>query len=273
LIGAEGTLGIVAAAALRLVPAALSRAVAWVGVDSPQSALKLLRQLEGQTDQIEGFELVPADSLKLVLRHVPGTRAPLADEHPWHVLVEATAHEGDEEPAGLIERLLAPAIESGLARDAILAANEAQTEAFWKIRDAISEAERAEGPTLAHDISVAVEAMPDFMVTAAETLEKAFPGVIASGFGHLGDGNVHFHVRGGSRADEGWYDGEGPAISRMVHDLVTAAGGSISAEHGIGQMKRDEFERLAPPGRIAALRHIKDALDPCGIMNPGKLVP
>ena len=273
LIGAEGTLGIVTAAALRLVPAAVSRAVAWVGVDSPQSALKLLRQLEGQTDQIEGFELVPADSLKLVLRHVPGTRAPLADEHPWHVLVEATAHEGDEEPAGLIERLLAPAIESGLARDAILAANEAQTEAFWKIRDAISEAERAEGPTLAHDISVAVEAMPDFMVTAAETLEKAFPGVIASGFGHLGDGNVHFHVRGGSRADEGWYDGEGPTISRMVHDLVTAAGGSISAEHGIGQMKRDEFERLAPPGRIAALRHIKDALDPRGIMNPGKLVP
>ncbi|HEX6218084.1 MAG TPA: FAD-binding oxidoreductase [Sphingomicrobium sp.] len=273
LVGAEGTLGVITAVALRLIPAVAARSVAWVGVNSPQDALKLLRHLEGETDQVEGFELVPDDSLKLVLKHVPGTRAPLDGDHPWHVLIEATAHDGDEQPQQLVERLLSPAIEGGMARDAALASNEAQAEAFWKIRDSISEAERAEGPTLAHDISVSVERMPDFMVSAAAQLEATFPGVIASGFGHLGDGNVHFHVRGGSRATDGWYDEEGPAISRMVHDLVTAAGGSISAEHGIGQMKRDEFERLAPPGRIAALRHIKAGLDPAGIMNPGKLVP
>ena len=273
LIGAEGTLGIVTAASLKLVQAAASRAVAWVGVDSPQAALKLLRQLELATDKVEGFELVPDDSLKLVIKHVPGTRSPIEDESPWHVLIEATAGEGDEDPTALLERLLAPGLASGLARDAVLAASEAQAEAFWKIRDSISEAERAEGPTLAHDISVAVEQMPDFMVEAANRVEHAFPGVLASGFGHLGDGNVHFHVRGGSRAGADWYDNEGSAISQLVYDLVTAADGSISAEHGIGQMKLAEFERLAPPGRIAALRHIKDALDPRGIMNPGKLVP
>ncbi|HET7708443.1 MAG TPA: FAD-binding oxidoreductase [Sphingomicrobium sp.] len=273
LVGAEGTLGIVTAAALRLVPAVASRAVAWVAVASPQAALSLLRRMESDTDQVEGFELVPDDSLTLVLKHVPGTRPPLNGDHPWHVLVEATAHGDDEDPAALIERLLASALDSGLASDAVVAASEAQAEAFWKIRDSISEAERAEGPTLAHDISVAVEQMPGFMIDAASRLEQAFPGVIATGFGHLGDGNVHFHVRGGTRARGDWHDEEGPAISRMVHDLVTAAGGSISAEHGIGQMKRDEFERLAPPGRIAALRHIKQALDPRGIMNPGKLVP
>ena len=114
--------------------------------------------------------------------------------------------------------------------------------------------------------------MPEFMIRAARSVEAAFPGVIASGFGHLGDGNVHFHVRGGSQAADGWYEKEGPGISRMVHDLVTAAGGSISAEHGIGQMKRDEFARLAPPGRIKALQAIKHAIDPNGIMNPGKLI-
>ena len=144
---------------------------------------------------------------------------------------------------------------------------------FWKIRDSISEAERAEGQTLAHDISVAVDAMPRFLVEASAAVEQRFAGVIASGFGHLGDGNIHFHVRAGSHAAPGWYDQEGTEITRFVDDLVTAAGGSISAEHGIGQLKRDELERLASPARLHALRAIKQALDPLGIMNPGKLVP
>ena len=272
LIGAEGTLGIITAASLKLVPAVVARTVAWTGLSSPQAALKLLRFLEARTDQVEGFELVPADSLALVLKHVPGTRPPLSGEHRWHVLIEATSGEGEPDPHDRIEILLAEALQARLIDDATIASTEAQAEAFWKIRDAISEAERAEGPTLAHDISVAVEAMPDFMIGAAQALEAAFPGVIASGFGHLGDGNVHFHVRGGSRAADGWYEKEGPGISRMVHDLVTAAGGSISAEHGIGQMKRDEFARLAPPGRIKALLAIQHAIDPNGIMNPGKLI-
>jgi FAD/FMN-containing dehydrogenase len=155
----------------------------------------------------------------------------------------------------------------------VLATNEAQAEAFWKLRDTISEAEREEGQTLAHDVSVAVADMPRFIIEASREVERAFPGVIASGFGHLGDGNIHFHVRAASHAAPDWYEREGAEITRFVDDLVTAAGGSISAEHGIGQLKLGEFARLAPPGRIHALRAIKQALDPLGIMNPGKLVP
>lgn len=272
LIGAEGTLGIVTAVALRLIPAIGTPTVAWAGLESPQNALELLRFLEAATPHVEGFELVPDDSLRLVLRHVPGTRSPLTGKHRWHVLIEATAAAGEEIEA-VVARLLERALEQGLIGDAAIASNEAQAEAFWKLRDSISEAERAEGQTLAHDISVPVAHMPRFILDAARAVDEAFPGVIASGFGHLGDGNIHFHVRAGSHAAPGWYEDEGKKITRMVNDLVTAAGGSISAEHGIGQLKREEFARLAPPGRVDALRAIKSALDPLGIMNPGKLVP
>ena len=273
LIGAEGTLGVITAVALKLVPAISARAVAWTGVDSPAKALELLRFLEARTSSIEGFELVPQDSLELVLKHIPGTRPPLAGEHPWHALVEATTVDPAADLGAELERLLAAALQKGIIGDAVLAANEAQAEAFWKLRDTISEAERAEGQTLAHDISVPVADMPSFIIEAAKEVEKAFPGVIASGFGHLGDGNIHFHVRAGSHAAPDWYETEGERITEMVDDLVTAAGGSISAEHGIGQLKLAEFARLAPPGRIHALRAIKQALDPLGIMNPGKLIP
>jgi FAD/FMN-containing dehydrogenase len=273
LIGAEGTLGVVTAVALRLVPAVAARAVAWAAVDSPERALDLLRFLEARTTSVEGFELVPQDSLHLVLKHIPGTRAPLSGEHKWHVLVEATTADVDRDIGAEIERLLGAALQQGIIGDAVLAANEAQAEAFWKLRDTISEAERAEGQTLAHDISVAVADMPRFIVDASTAVERRFPGVVASGFGHLGDGNIHFHVRAAAHAAPDWYEREGKEITRFVDDLVTAAGGSISAEHGIGQLKRDEFARLAPAGRIHALRAIKQALDPLGIMNPGKLVP
>jgi FAD/FMN-containing dehydrogenase len=273
LIGAEGTLGIVTAAALRLVRAVYSRAVGWAGVGSPQAALALLRDFEAKTDRIEGFELVPADSLALVLRHIPGTRNPLQQEHRWNVLIEATSSASDFDPVALLQTLLAGAIEDKLVEDATVASSEAQAEALWRIRDSISDAERAEGPSTAHDISVAVADMPRFLLEAKAAVESAFPGTIASAFGHLGDGNLHFHVRAGSHAAPDWYDAEGEEITRFVDDLVTAFGGSISAEHGIGQLKREEFARLAPPGRIHALRAIKRALDPQGIMNPGKLVP
>jgi FAD/FMN-containing dehydrogenase len=273
LIGAEGTLGVITAVALRLVPAIASRAVAWAGVESPSRALELLRFLEARTSAIEGFELVPQDSLELVLKHVPNTRAPLSGEHKWHVLIEATTADASTDFPAELSRQLGAALKQGLIGDATIAANEAQAEAFWKLRDSISEAERAEGQTLAHDISVAVADMPQFIVHAAAEVERAFPGVVATGFGHLGDGNIHFHVRAAGHAAPGWYENEGKKITEMVDDLVTAAGGSISAEHGIGQLKRDELARLAPPGRIHALRAIKHALDPLGIMNPGKLVP
>lgn len=273
LIGAEGTLGVVTAIAVKLVPAIAARAVAWVGVKSPVRALSLLRFLEARTNDVEGFELVPQDSLDLVLKHVPNTRSPLSSSHPWHVLIEATTTSGESDVFARLGGLLAAALDQRLIADAVLATSEAQAEAFWKIRDSISEAERAEGQTLAHDISVAVDDMPDFILAAAAKVEAAFPGVLASGFGHLGDGNIHFHVRAGTHAEQGWYECEGEKITRFVDDLVTAAGGSISAEHGIGQLKKTEFARLAPPGRVHALRAIKHALDPLGIMNPGKLIP
>ena len=273
LIGAEGTLGVITAVALKLVPAVAARAVAWAGVETPARALELLRFLEARTSSIEGFELVPEDSLQLVLKHVPGTRAPLSDQHQWHVLIEATTADGNTDVGGELEQMLGAALQQGIIGNAVLAANEAQADAFWKIRDTISEAERAEGQTLAHDISVPVGDMPDFIIEAAKKVEQAFPGVIASGFGHLGDGNIHFHVRAAGHSNPNWYEDEGAKITRFVDNLVTQAGGSISAEHGIGQLKLEEFGRLAPPGRVNALRAIKHALDPLGIMNPGKLVP
>jgi FAD/FMN-containing dehydrogenase len=272
LIGSEGTLGIVTAAALRLVPAITGRSVGWVGLASPQAALQLLRFFEARTDRIEGFELVAGDALALVLKHIPGTRAPLAAGHRWQVLVEATSDRSSDDPRALLERLLGEAMEAGLIADAMIAANDAQVEALWRLRDSISEAERAEGQTIAYDVSVPVAEMPRFIVEASADVERAMPGTTASAFGHLGDGNVHFHIRAPLDAGPDWYDRDGPAATRRVHDLVTAFGGSISAEHGIGQMKIDELERLASPARLYAMRAIKHALDPKGIMNPGKLI-
>ena len=189
------------------------------------------------------------------------------------MLIEAASATSGSGISAQLEEFLGAALEEGVISDAVIAASDSQAEAFWKIRDSISEAERAEGQTLAHDISVPVAEMPAFLVAAAAKVEKAFPGVSASGFGHLGDGNIHFHVRAAARAGANWYESEGAAITRLVDDLVTDAGGSISAEHGIGQLKLAELARLAPASKIHALRAIKQALDPLGIMNPGKLVP
>ena len=272
LVGSEGTIGIVTAAALRLVPAITARAVAWVGLDSPQAALQLLRFLEARTDRIEGFELVAGDALQLVLRHIPATRAPLAGEHRWQVLIEATSDEPGSDPTALLEPLLADAFQRKICGDATIASSESQAEALWRIRDSLSEAERAEGATIAYDVSVPVADMPRFIVEASAEVERAMPGTTASAFGHLGDGNVHFHIRAPAGAGADWYEADGPTATRLVDDLVTAFGGSISAEHGIGQMKIDELERLASPARLHALRAIKQALDPQGLMNPGKLV-
>ncbi|KQN21251.1 hydroxyacid dehydrogenase [Sphingomonas sp. Leaf33] len=279
LIGAEGTLGVVTAATLRLAPAIAARGVAWVALPSPHTALALLRRLEAATRTIESFEIIPGDSLALVLQHIPATRSPVTGTHPWHVLIEAvTADPTEENPAALLERLLGDALEGGLADDAVVAASEAQADAFWRIRDSLSEAERASGPAVQHDVSVPVAGMPEFMIAAARAAEAAFPGTHATAFGHLGDGNVHFHVRapagtGAGAERDRWYAEQAPGITRFVHDQVVVAGGSISAEHGIGQMKLAELQRLGPASRLAALAAIKRAFDPAGLFNPGKLVP
>lgn len=272
LAGAEGTLGIVTAASVRLVPSVARRAVAWVGVASPGDALRLLRRLEESVgDAIESFEILPDDGLDLVLKHIPGTRAPLAGRHRWHVLIEATAPAGGADPG---EALGAGLAGSDLVEDATLAASEAQAEALWRLRESMSEAERIDGIAAKHDVAVAVSAMPAFMESARREVEAAFPGARVLAFGHLGDGNVHFNVRPPVNADNGaWMAANGAKVSAFVHDLTVAAGGSISAEHGIGQTKLAEFARLGDPVRLGAMRAIKRALDPSGIMNPGKLVP
>jgi FAD/FMN-containing dehydrogenase len=269
LAGAEGTLGVITAAALRLVALPAAQTTAWAGLAAPEEALALLRRLEAATGEaVESFELLPAEALDLVLRHIPNTRPPLGGTHRWHALIE-TATE-----AGPVEQAIADAIEAGEAEDAVIATSKAQAEALWHLRETVSEAERIDGMAAKHDVSVPVAAMPAFVGEARLAVERAFPGARVLAFGHLGDGNVHFNVRGPADADSAaWFRTHGDAVSRLVDDLIVAAGGSISAEHGIGQLKLAEFARTADPARLAALRAVKQALDPRGIMNPGKLVP
>lgn len=275
LIGGEGTLGLVTAATLRLVPAIGERAVAWVGLRDPQDALPLLRRLEERLGEaVESFELVPAEGLALVLRHIPGTRAPLAESWTWNVLIEAVAPAGEAPVAGRLEAALAEAIEAGWIGDATIAASEAQADAFWKLRESMSEAEARDGIAAKHDIAVPVAAMPGFMAEAAAAVVARFPGARPIAFGHLGDGNVHFNVRAPAGGDDhAWFAAYAAEVSAFVHGLVTEAGGSLSAEHGIGRFKRADFLRLADPARLAAMLAVKRALDPAGIMNPGALLP
>lgn len=280
LIGGEGTLGIVTAATLKIVPALVDRCVAWAGVVSPNAAYELFKFLNARENQsLEGFEIVPKSCLDAVLKHIPDTRPPLTNNAPWNILIEIVRdRSAAPDPRELIEALLAEALEKGLISDAAIASNESQAEAFWKIRDSISEAERANGPALQHDISVPVAKMANFISEAGSKIEKAFPGTKVAAFGHMGDGNVHLHVIAPAevKAMSGgmqWMTQSSQTISPMVHDLVVAVGGSISAEHGIGQNKRDELQRLSDDARIFTLRAIKSAIDPKNIMNPGKLVP
>ncbi|SFP39957.1 FAD/FMN-containing dehydrogenase [Qipengyuania nanhaisediminis] len=276
LIGSEGTLGIVTAATLRLLPEIGGRCVIWAGLESLSQARQLLLHCEDMAaEELEGFEVIPSHCLEAVLDHLPDARNPLAGYHAWHALIELVAEAGQVgalQP--LAEDMLSSAMEQGLLEDAVIAANETQAEAFWLIRDSISPAERAIGPAMQHDISVPVATMAQFVEHASPLIEERFPGTRAVAFGHLGDGNVHFHVLAPPQAVKGeWEEGQGKEISAFVHDLVTQWDGSISAEHGIGQMKRDELGRLGDPVSLSVMRAIKDALDPRGLLNPGKLVP
>jgi FAD/FMN-containing dehydrogenase len=279
MIGSEGTLGIVTAATLKLEPAIALRCVLWAGLNSLAEARQLLLLAETLVGPaLEGFEVMPAHSLEAVLAHLPDARAPLAGDHAWHALIELVADtDAAERMPERAEALLAHAFEQGLIADATIAQSEAQADALWLLRETIAPAERALGPAVQHDISVPVSRMPDFVAEAVPAIEEAWPGTRAVGFGHLGDGNIHFHVIAPNPLPAGadgptWQAGDGKAISRQVHDLVTAWGGSISAEHGIGQLKRDELARIGDPVSLGLMRTIKRALDPLGLMNPGKLV-
>lgn len=273
LCGAEGTLGVVTAASLRLVPASAARQTAWIGLDSPDDALLLLRRLDAAIgNPLEGFEIIPETCLDAVLRHIPQTRRPLADPHRWYALIELAGDDHDALGAAL-ENELAAAIDTGLIGDVAIAKNDGESEDFWRLRDSISEAERAEGPALQHDVSVPVDRMPRFIAENPGRLDAAFPGTRALSFGHLGDGNIHHHVQPPAGADGAdWIATHGEAASRLIYAHVIELGGSISAEHGIGQMKRDILAELDSPARLSALRAIKSGLDPAGLFNPGKLI-
>ncbi len=275
LIGSEGTLGIVTGATLKLVPAIAERVVIWAGVQTLGDARALLLHSEDRLgDALEGFEVLPQPCLERVLRFLPGSRAPLASAHAWHVLIEAVA---DAKAAEALrddcEAMLEQAFERGLLQDAAIAANEAQAEAFWLLRESIAPSERQGGFAVQHDISVPVERMPEFVEAAVPAIEAEFAGTEAVAFGHLGDGNVHFHVIAPQGVERlSWEASQGQAISRRVNDMVTEWGGSISAEHGIGRVKRDELARLGDPVALAMMRQVKRALDPAGLLNPGKLL-
>lgn len=275
LIGSEGTMGIVTAATLQLVPALADRVVIWAGLSSLGIARSLLLHCEDMAgDALEGFEVMPQACLDAVLTHLPAARAPLEGRHAWHVLIEVVADSASA--ATLRERcetMMAEAFDKDLVDDAVLSTSETQAEAFWLLRESVAPAERERGPAVQHDISVPVEKMPDFVETTAPMLEAEWPGTEAVAFGHLGDGNVHYHIIAPTVTDGlAWQKNEGKAISRRVHDLVTEWGGSISAEHGIGKVKRDELARLGDPVALSMLRAVKNALDPQGLLNPGKLV-
>ena len=267
LIGSEGTLGIITGVALRLVPEPAARIVGWAGVDSPAAALALLARLrQASGGQVESFELIPAFGLELVLRHIPGARSPLAGAHRWHALIELAG------PAALADILGDELIAAGI-EDAVVAQSAAQAATLWALRESLPEAERRDGAGAHHDIAVTVAAMPRFTHDATRRVEADFPGARVIAFGNLGDGNLHFNVRAPAGVDSvAWLAPRRAAITALVHDLVTAAGGSISAEHGIGVLKRGDLARLGNPAKLAAMRAIKAALDPLSIMNPGKVV-
>ena len=266
LIGAEGTLGVVTRVALRLAPALRQRSTAWAGLASAEQALALLRRLRAEAGEtVESYELISAEAHDLTLCQIPGLRAPLPGSHPYHVLIELAA------PAEVMESVLAAAIEADEADDAVIATSEAQADAMWAIRESIPEAEKRNGGAVKNDISVAVADLPAFHAEAVRLLQAAHPGARAFVFGHLGDGNLHWNILPPADAPPGWLKREGEQARTQLHDLIARFHGSISAEHGIGTLKAAELARLGDPAKLAAMRAIKAALDPRGILNPGKL--
>lgn len=272
LIGAEGTLGFVTAAVLKLVPLPRSVATALVAVPGPAAALDLLGRLREATgDRIDSFELMPRVGFELVFAHIPDTRDPFGSAYPWYVLVEATSSHAGDPLTEILEASLGAAIERGEVLDAVVAASEAQRAALWKLRETLPEAERVDGASVKHDVSVPVARMPDFIAEASPAVEQGWPGASVLAFGHLGDGNVHFNARPPAGVTYDDFRVHADAITKRVNDITVRHGGSISAEHGIGTLKRGELARLGDPAKLAAMRAVKAALDPLGIMNPGKL--
>lgn len=272
-IGAEGTLGIVTAATLRLWPRPAGFATALAAVGSPGDAVRLLGRLrETLGDAVTTFELMPRIALELVCRHVPATRDPFERPHEWYVLTEISLPQADSGLGGRFEAVLAAAIGDGVANDAATATSEAQREALWRLRETIPEGQRLEGPGLKHDVSVGTAQLPQFIDEGRSLIERLAPGSRLVAYGHLGDGNLHFNVSAPDGSDGGDLAQMADRIGRGVYDLVARYRGSISAEHGIGQLKIAELARYEDPAALALMHRLKQAIDPQGIMNPGKVL-
>ncbi len=276
IVGSEGTLAVVTAAVLRLVPRPQDRVTALVAVRSLEEALALFEQLAARLEErLEAIEFIPRFGLELVLRHIPATRDPFAVPHPAYLLIEAAGSGGDSLHARL-EQALAAALEAGLLGDAVIAKSEAERAALWRLRESLSEAQKKEGASIKHDVALPLDALASFLGEAEALIAARLPGARACIFGHLGDGSLHLNIQAPADADEQaerlfldrWEE-----IQTAIHDLVVAHGGSIAAEHGIGRLKRGELARLGDPGRLKAMRALKRALDPHGILNPGVLIP
>ncbi len=272
-IGAEGTLGIITAAVLKLYPRPTAVETAWLGIDSPDSAVALLGHMKARLgEQVTAFELMRCSIVEFLLAGVPGHENPLSETYPWYVLVEVSGQGAPGRLAEPFAEALAGALENGLVLDAVIASSSAQSQRFWRMREDLSEAQRAAGGILAHDISVPVSRISQFLSETDAALERLYPGIRQCAFGHVGDGNLHYNLV----RPEGWeperFRKEKATVNGIVHDVVIKNGGSISAEHGIGQMRLIENERTKSSVELDLMRTVKRAIDPAGIMNPGKVI-
>lgn len=271
-IGAEGTLGVITAASLKLFPKPKARATAFLAVDSPDQALALLHLARAEAgQQLTTFEIMPRFGVEVVLRHAPGARDPLGAPSPWYVLMELSSP-GANGLDATVERLLEAALDQGVISDAVLAASEAQRQDLWRIREAMSEVQRFEGGSIKHDVSVPVAAVPDFLAEAIALVIRMIPACRPLPFGHLGDGNIHFNITQPEGADKAAFLARWDEINAAVHAVVASFHGSISAEHGIGRLKRHLLPGIKDPVELALMRAIKATLDPTGILNPGAVL-
>ncbi|MFQ5959243.1 MAG: FAD-binding oxidoreductase, partial [Alphaproteobacteria bacterium] len=262
-IGAEGTLGVITAAVLKLFPRPREVVTAFVGVGETHAAVALFtRARDAAGEAVTACELMPRTGLDFVLRHAAGTRNPLAEAHPYYVLLELSGFAASAGLSEALESLLAEALEAGVAQDATIAANAEQAQGLWRLREALSEVQRNEGGSIKHDVSVPLSRVADFIVAADAAVAAVLPGVRPVPFGHLGDGNVHYNLSQPVGADKDAFLARWDEFNRIVHDIAVAMGGSFSAEHGIGRMRREDLARYRPPLELALMRQIKAALDP-----------
>ncbi|MBY0382766.1 MAG: FAD-binding oxidoreductase [Xanthobacteraceae bacterium] len=270
-IGAEGTLGIITAASLKLFPKPRSMETAFVALASPQAALALLELSRARAASgLTSFELIARIAIEFSIKHGPSLREPIDRPYPWYVLMEVSSSR--EDARDIIEAILSKALEDGIIDDAVIAANLDQRQAFWALREVISPAQKPEGGSIKHDISVPIAAVPRFIEEADAAVAKLIPGARPVAFGHLGDGNIHYNVSQPIDADKAAYLARWRDMNDVVHALVSKHGGSISAEHGIGVLKRDELSHVKDPVSLDLMRTIKQAFDPLNILNPGKVL-